>query len=43
VLCRGRRYKRLKTMDQKGEQQSEYERRELCAIVHIIEIEGEDP
>jgi hypothetical protein len=45
VLHSGRRYKRLKTGAEKGESHSEFERREPCTIVQIIEIphiEGEE-
>jgi len=38
VLCSGRRYKRLKTRVEKGDPHSELERKEPCAIVHIVEI-----
>jgi len=45
VMCSGRRYKRLKFGDEKGESCNEYESREHCTIVQIIEIlhtEGEE-
>jgi hypothetical protein len=45
VLCNGRRYKRLKTRVEEGDNHNEYERREPYEIVHIIEIphiEGEE-
>jgi hypothetical protein len=44
-MCSGRRYKTMKTRDEKGRSHSEPEGREPCAIVQIIEIpyiEGEE-
>jgi hypothetical protein len=38
VMSNGRRYMRLKTRAKKGDLRNEFERREPCAIVQIVEI-----
>jgi hypothetical protein len=38
VLCSGRRYKRFNIGDEKRDLHNEYEKREPCVLIHIIEI-----